>query len=83
MPKQLPNDQLSFYDETLKKHIEGSYRHDGKRVYVSSVVYGFKHAPVGSLDTFIDQDGVDLLAEKLLRQLAHEGAKNGVGADHH
>jgi hypothetical protein len=83
MSKQLPNDQISFYDETLKKHVEGSYRHDGKRVYVSSVKYGFRHAPVGSHDTFIDQDGVDLLAEKLLRQLAHDVTKNGKGTDAH
>lgn len=83
MSKQIPHDQLSFYDDTLKRQLEGSYRHDGKRVYVSSVVYGFRHAPVGSHDTFIDQDGVDLLAEKLLRELAHDAVKNGHGHDAH
>ncbi|HUZ32046.1 MAG TPA: hypothetical protein VMV19_08075 [Xanthobacteraceae bacterium] len=83
MSKQLPHDQISFYDETLKKQIEGSYRTDGKIVYVSSVKYGIKSAPRGDLGTFPDQDGVDLLAEKLLRQLAHDVTKNGKGTDAH
>ncbi|MBV1699330.1 MAG: hypothetical protein KGK33_04690 [Hyphomicrobiales bacterium] len=83
MSKQLQHDQISFYDETLKKHIEGSYRTDGKTVYVSSVVYGITSAPRGDLGTFPDQNGVDLLAEKLLRQLAHDVSKSGKGADAH
>jgi hypothetical protein len=33
----LTPDQISFYDETLKKQIEGSYRYDGKAIHVRSV----------------------------------------------
>jgi hypothetical protein len=68
----LTPDQISFYDETLKKQIEGSYRTDGKAVHVSSVKYGIKSAPYGSLGTFIDQYGLDLLAQKLLSELARD-----------
>jgi hypothetical protein len=43
----LSPDQLSFYDETLKKQIEGSYRDDGKKIHVHSEVYGARSAPPG------------------------------------
>jgi hypothetical protein len=44
----MATDQVSFYDESLKKQIEGSYVSDGKKIHVSSV-YGVKSAPYGDL----------------------------------
>ena len=76
MAKPLATDQVSFYDETLRKQIEGSYRTDGKSVHVRSVKYGIKSAPYGHLGTFIDQDGQHLLAQKLLSELAREAGKD-------
>jgi hypothetical protein len=35
----MATDQISFYDESLKKQIEGSFISDGKSIHVSSV-YG-------------------------------------------
>jgi hypothetical protein len=69
MTKHMAADQISFYDESLKKQIEGSYRTDGKAVHVRSH-YGIRSAPYGDLGTYPDQDGLDLLAQKLLSQLA-------------
>ena len=66
------HDQISFYDESLKKQIEGSYRTDGKAVHVSSVKYGINSAPYGDRGTFVDQNGLDLLARKLLSELARD-----------
>lgn len=72
MTNQIAHDQISFYDESLKKQIEGSYKTDGKSVHVSSVKYGIKSAPYGALGTFVDQAGLDLLAQKLLSELARD-----------
>jgi len=72
MAKQMPTDQISFYDESLKKQIEGSYVSDGKAIHVRSVKYGIKSAPYGHFGTFVDQDALDLLAQKLLSELARE-----------
>lgn len=72
MAKPLVTDQVSFYDEALEKQIEGSYRTDSKSVHVRSVKHGIKSAPYGHLGTFIDQDGLHLLAQRLLSELARE-----------
>jgi hypothetical protein len=72
MARQRSTDQISFYDEALKKQIEGSYRTDGKAVHVRSVKYGIKSAPYGHFGTFVDQEALDLLAQKLLSELARE-----------
>ena len=72
MTTHIAGDQISFYDESLKKQIEGSYRTDGKAVHVRSVKYGIKSAPYGHLGTFVDQAGLDLLAHKLLSELAQD-----------
>src|SRR5579859_1037613 len=40
MTNHINHDQISFYDESLKKQIEGSCRTDGKAVHVRSVKYG-------------------------------------------
>lgn len=68
-------DQISFYDESLKKQIEGSYRTDGRAVHVRSIKYGIKSAPYGDRGTFPDQVGLDLLAQKLLSELASDPDK--------
>lgn len=68
------HDQISFYDESLKKEIEGSYRTDGRAVHVRSH-YGIKSAPYGDLGTFPDQAGLDVLAKKLLSELASDPDK--------
>ena len=76
MARQMPTDQISFYDESLKKQIEGSYVSDGKAIHVRSVKYGIKSAPYGHLGTFVDQNALDLLAQKLLSQLAREAGED-------
>jgi hypothetical protein len=73
---------ISFYDESLKKQIEGSYRSDGKSVHAGSGTLGTMSAPFGHLGTFIDKDGQDLLAQKLLSELATRAAKDMHGHDH-
>jgi hypothetical protein len=62
-------DQISFYDETLKKQIEGSYTYDGKAIHVRSVKYGARSAPDGGR---IDHFALELFAQKLLSELAHD-----------
>jgi hypothetical protein len=73
MAKQIANDDISFYDESLGKQIEGSYVTDGKALHVRSW-YGTKSAPIGHLGTFIDKDGHDSLAHMLLSELARDAA---------
>ena len=72
---------VSFYDESLGKQIDGSYTSDGKVIHAGSGTLGAKSAPLGYLgnaNTFpVDQEGQDLLAQKLLSELAHREAKNG------
>ena len=73
----LTPDQIFFYDETLKKQIEGSYRYDGKAIRVSSVKYGIKSAAPAYLGTFcVDHFALEALAQKLLSELARDAAKD-------
>ncbi len=72
----MATDQISFYDESLKKQIEGSFVSDGKSIHVSSVVYGTKSAPYGDLGAIIDHNAQVLLAQKLLSELARDAAKD-------
>ena len=69
MGKHLTPDQISFYDETLKKQIEGSYRYDGKWIYVASQAYGARTAPRGGI---IDIFALNLFTQKVLSELAHD-----------
>jgi hypothetical protein len=68
-------DQISFYDDSLQKQVEGSYVSDGKSIHVSSA-YGIKSAPYGDLGACIDQNAQVLLAQKLLSELARAAAKD-------
>jgi hypothetical protein len=67
----MATDQISFYDESLKKQIEGSFVSDGKSIHVSSV-YGTKSAPYNDLGACIDYNSQVLLAQKLLSELARD-----------
>jgi hypothetical protein len=69
----LSPDRVSFYDETLKKQIEGSYRDDGKKIHVASYVYGARSASRGGC---FDHFEVKLLAQKLLSELARDAEKD-------
>ena len=71
MAKRMPIDQICFYDEFLKKHIEGSYTYDGKKIHVCSQVYGARSVPA-RFDGRFDQTAVDLLAQKVLGELARD-----------
>ena len=64
-------DQISFYDETLKKQIEGSFTSDGKEIHVSSA-YGTKSVPYNDLGACIDYNAQVSLVRKLLSELARD-----------
>jgi hypothetical protein len=70
----MANDQISFYDQTLKKQLEGSFKSDGKSIHVSSA-YGAKKASYGDLGACIDHNSQVLLARKLLSEIARDAAK--------
>ena len=65
----LSPDRVSFYDETLKKQIEGSYRDDGKAIHVFSQKYGAKSVSRGRC---FDHFEIVLLVQKVLSQLASD-----------
>jgi hypothetical protein len=71
----MATDQISFYDESLKKQLEGFFVTDGKSIHVSSV-YGVKSAPYGDLGACIDYNAQVLLAQKLLSEVARNAAKD-------
>ena len=68
----MAKDQVSFYDEHLKKQIQGSFSLDGKEIHVSSVEYGYKSAPYGDLGACIDYNSQVLLVQKILSELARD-----------
>ena len=70
----MATDRVSFYDESLKKTIEGDFISDGKKIHVTSV-YGAKSASYGDLGACIDHNSQILLARKLSGELAHGAAK--------
>ena len=65
---------MCFYDETLKKQIEGFYKYDGKAIHVSSYVYGARSAPplFSVLRSFPDHNAVELFAKQVLSELARD-----------
>jgi hypothetical protein len=64
-------DQISFYDGSLRKQIEGSFVSDGKDIHVSSV-YGTKSFSYHDLGACIDYNAQVLLVQKLLSELARD-----------
>jgi hypothetical protein len=67
---------ISFYDESLKTQIVGSYVTDGKSIHAGSGTLGLKSARHGHLGIFMDKGGQDLLAQKLMSELARDAAKD-------
>jgi hypothetical protein len=67
----MTTDQISFYDESLKKQIEGCYVSDGKWIHISSA-YGVKSVPYNDLGASIDLNAQVLLVQKLLSELARD-----------
>jgi hypothetical protein len=67
----MATDQISFYDESLKKQIEGTFTSDGKSIHLRSA-YGNKSVPYSDLGACIDHNSQVLLAQKLLSELARD-----------
>ena len=65
----MSTDQISFYDQILKKQIEGSFVSDGKEIRVSSV-HGIRSFPYSDLGACIDYNAQVLLVKKVLSELA-------------
>ena len=63
--------QISFYDESLKKDVEGSFISDGKSIHVFSE-HGTKSFPYNDLGACIDYDAQVLLVERVLSELARD-----------
>lgn len=72
----MATDQISFYDESLKKQIEGAFVSDGREIRVSSI-YGLKSVPYADLGASIDHNAQVLAVKKLLSAMAREAAKDG------
>ncbi len=64
-------DQISFYDDSLGKQIDGSFVSDGNYIHVSSE-YGTKTVPYHDLGACIDHNAQVLLVQKLLSELARD-----------
>ena len=72
----MATDQISFYDESLQKQIEGFFISDGRDIRVHSV-YGFKSVPYADLGACIDYNSQVLEVKKLLSAMARDAAKDG------
>ena len=71
-------DQISFYDESLQKQVEGFFVSDGREIRVSSV-YGLKSFPYSDLGACIDYNAQVLAAKKVLSAMARDAAKDMKG----
>lgn len=67
----MATDQISFYDESLHKQIEGSFTLDGRTIRVSSVC-GTKSVPFSDLGVCLDRNAQVLAAQKMLSELARD-----------
>jgi len=81
MAIRMPTDEIHFYDEFLRKEIEGSYTYDGKAIHVCSEVYGARSAPTRFGGRF-DQSAVDLFAQKVLSELARDAESKDSAESH-
>jgi hypothetical protein len=70
----MATDQISFYDESLKKKIEGLFVSDGRDIRISSA-YGIKSIPYGDLGACIDYNAQVSAVKKMLSAMAHDAAK--------
>jgi hypothetical protein len=67
-------DQISFYDDSLQKQVEGSFVSDGREIHVRSV-YGFKSFPYNDLGACIDHNAQISAVRKVLSAMARDAAK--------
>jgi len=67
----MATDQISFYDGSLNKQIEGSFKSDGNSIHVSSV-HGTKSVPYSDIGACNDYNAQVLLVQKLLSELARD-----------
>jgi hypothetical protein len=74
----MATDQISFYDESLQKQIEGFFVSDGRELRVSSV-YGLKSVPYNELGAIIDYNAQVSAVKKLLSAMAGDAAKDMKG----
>ncbi len=72
----MATDQISFYDESLKKQIEGYFISDGRQIHVRSL-YGVKSFPYNDLGACIDYNAQVAAAKKVLSAMAHDAAQDG------
>ena len=65
---------IRFYDETLKKQIEGFYKYDGKAIHVSTYGYGARSTPplFSLLGRFPDHSALQLFAKQVASELARD-----------
>ena len=59
----MATDQISFYDESQKKQIEGTFLSDGKSIHIRSA-YGNKSVPYSDLGACIDHNSQILASAK-------------------
>ena len=67
----MTHDQVSFYDESLKKQVEGSFKTDGKSIHVFSA-YGNKSFLYNDLGAMIDYNAQVSFVQKVLSELARD-----------
>ena len=67
----MATDQISFYDESLKKQVEGSFQTDGKSIHVFSA-YGNKSFPYNDLGAIIHYNAQVSFVQKVLSELARD-----------
>jgi hypothetical protein len=67
----MATDQVSFFDKSLKKQIEGSFKTDGKSIHIFSA-YGNKSFPYNDLGAIIDYNAQVLFVQKVLGELARD-----------
>jgi hypothetical protein len=70
----MSTDQITFYDESLQKQIEGSFISDGQQIHVHSI-YGLKSFPYTDLGACIDYNAQVTVVKKVLSALARDAAK--------
>lgn len=67
----MATDQISFYDESLKKKIEGFFQSDGREIRVSSV-YGLATVPYADLGACIDYNSQVTAVKNILSAMARD-----------
>jgi hypothetical protein len=72
----MATDQVSFYDESLQKQLEGFFISDGREIRVHSV-YGLQCVPYSDLGAIIDYSAQVSAVKKALSAMARVGAKGG------